>query len=93
VRFVLTHERGSESPLIYSGRVETPERSLPIEVRVSVGAETADGLEAIAAMPEAAAEERAGLERVAAAMVRSAVRSALRQGRRPPRRIQRWRQA
>jgi hypothetical protein len=90
-RFVLDHERGSEEPFIYRGSVETPERSVAIEVRVHTTAESADGLQAVGSAPEASDEDRAELERLAAAMVRSALRSALKQGRRPPRRVKRWR--
>ena len=91
-RFVLDHERGSDEPFIYRGTVETAERSIAVEVRVRLATQSADGLDAVGSAPEAADEDRAELERLAAAMVRSALRSALKQGRRPPRRVKRWRQ-
>jgi hypothetical protein len=91
VRIVLDRDDDAEELVIYRGRLELEGTAVPIEVRIE-RAETPDGLRADAAAPEAPAELRAALERLAGAMARSAVRSARHEGRPCPRRIQRWRE-
>lgn len=71
---------------VYRGFVHLPDADLPLVVRVGEAGATAT-VDAPAASPEA----RADLERVAASLVRTAARAPLAEGRRPPRRIVRWR--
>jgi hypothetical protein len=87
VRFALDlAPDGEGADVVYRGFAHLPEADLPLEVRVGEAGATAS-LDASAA-PSA---PRAELERAAAALVRAAVRAPLAEGRRPPRRVVRWR--
>lgn len=93
VRYVLDRVPGEgESSFHYRGRIEGDEGGWPLEVEVTTGAETPDGLGVTALVRQAPAERAAAHEKLAAAMVRAAVRRALKEGLSPPRRIQRWRE-
>ena len=80
---------GSDAMVAYDGQIEVGERRHPLVARVTESESAPDGLRAEASIEGLA--EREGLERVVATMVRSAVRSARKDGRPPPRRIRRWR--
>lgn len=75
--------------LVYEGRVETSDRAHRLVVRVAESEGSPDGLSAEAEIEGADVPD--GLPRQVASMVRSAVRTARKDGRPPPRRIQRWR--
>lgn len=80
-----------ERPVRYGGVVETPSGDAPITVEVADDERAADGLSAVAAAPELPESLRARVEQLAASMARKAVRAALKDDLRPPRRIRRWR--
>ncbi|MEQ9324856.1 MAG: hypothetical protein RIF41_37160 [Polyangiaceae bacterium] len=101
VRYVLDRERGDDpsddevgqgARFRYRGRIEGDDAGWPLEVEVTTGASTPDGLRVNAVVSGAPEETVTAHEKMAAAMVRAAVRRALKEGLRPPRRIQRWRE-
>ncbi|MGK3963308.1 hypothetical protein WMF38_03860 [Sorangium sp. So ce118] len=91
-RYVLeqTEVEGAPGEFVYRGLVRLPDADVPVEVRVAeaTGAATAT-LDAAAVPPGGPPPEE--LSRTAAALVRSATRSADAHARRPPRKIVRWR--
>jgi hypothetical protein len=92
IRYQLNHHGSStEGSIVYRGRIDGDIRCA-IEVVVAPGDSSGAAGEVVARAPDAPAERRRELERVAAVMVRSAVRRAEREGLPPPRRIQRWRE-
>lgn len=75
--------------LIYKGFVHLPDARIPVEVRVEL-----PGGDARASLGEGGGEGEASrkeIERLAAAFVRSATKSAATAGSSPPRKIVRWR--
>ena len=96
LRFVLERSPDQHALAVYRGAVETPDRSVPIEITVREDDATPDGLGVEPRLgepgpPEWDDEKRATLLRQAGIMARSAVRGARKDGLPPPRRIQRWR--
>ena len=91
-RYVLTRSASAspDGPVVYEGEIVSGEGSWPLTVEVTTGASTPDGL-LVTARSELPDAERAAREKLAAAMVRAAVRRAFKEGLPPPRRINRWR--
>lgn len=87
----ITLERVSAEPVVYRGQIEAAEASFPLAATVTESDASPDGLVAEAQVTGFDDARRAELERVVATMLRSAVRGARKDGRAPPRRIQRWR--
>jgi hypothetical protein len=83
---------GEGDPIRYAGSLEIDGRSVALEVVVETATDSPDGLRAAATAPDAPAELRAELERLAGAMARAAARGARKDGLPPPRRIRRWRE-
>jgi hypothetical protein len=91
IRYQLSRQPSPEGSLLYRGLIDGDVRCA-IEVVLAPGADGEAVSEALSCAPDAPPERRKELERVAAVMVRSAVRRAEREGLPPPRRIQRWRE-
>jgi hypothetical protein len=91
VRFVLDRVTDSDEAVVYRGRVELEGGSAAVEVRVEP-ADNPGGWQARAEAPEAPEAYRSALERTAAAIAKTAVRSARHGGRPVPRRLTRWRE-
>lgn len=89
----ITLERAEDEgeALVYRGELRAAEGSRSVVVRVTPSPSAPDGLAAEARI-DGATDGEAGLERTIATMVRSSVRGARKDGRPPPRRIQRWRE-
>lgn len=86
-RYVLERVGEAKGSVVYRGFVHLPDADVPIEVVCGEGVSAQVEADAVpAGGPEAAA-----LARVAAALVRTAVRAAAASARTPPRRITRWR--
>lgn len=97
VRYVLDRDDASDGEgqgarFCYRGRIEGDGAGWSLEVEVVTGASTPDGLSVTAAVSGAPEQSVSGHQKLAAAMVRAAVRRALKEGLSPPRRIQRWRE-
>ena len=86
-RYVLERAREDDDAVVYAGFVFLPDAELPIEVRVALPSGAATAAHADGADPPAFAAEIAK----AAALVRSATRSAVAAGGALPRKIVRWR--
>ncbi len=87
VRFAVDRVDGEPGPeVVYRGFVHLPDADLPIVVRAADS-----GVTAVVEADPGGARSRADLERAAAALVRAVVRAPIAEGRRPPRRIVRWR--
>ncbi len=89
VRFTLELQRSAPNgPYAYRGAARIAEQELALNVTVSVDGET---VTVTGAAPPAADELHQKLAKLALALVRTAVRSAVVRGQAVPRRVQRWR--
>ena len=82
-------ESGKAGALVYRGFVHLPDADVPVEVRIAEGGAAQASVEA-GAIP-AGGPSPADLERMAAALVKTVVKSAAVADRPPPRRVVRWR--
>jgi hypothetical protein len=89
-RYVLARSSQTADAVRYDGHIVAEDVQWPVSVEVQLRADTPDGL-AVSVTSEVPEDQRQQQHRLAGAMVRAAVRRALKEGLVPPRRIQRWR--
>ncbi|WP_437718556.1 hypothetical protein WMF45_20265 [Sorangium sp. So ce448] len=91
-RYVLEQADAGDAPgeFVYRGLVRLPDADVPVEVRVAEATGAATATVDAAAVPHGGPHPEE-ISRTAAALVRSATKSADAHARRPPRKIVRWR--
>lgn len=89
-RYVLDRTDEAQGEIVYRGLVRLPDADVPVEVRVAESTGVATATVDQTAVPHGGPRPE-DLSRTAAALVKSATKSADAHARRPPRRIVRWR--